>query len=31
VGEDWHYDGKISFGKALHYGTELIHFSAFGK
>jgi hypothetical protein len=31
VGEDWRYDAKISFGKALHYGPELIHFSAFGK
>jgi uridine phosphorylase len=31
VGEDWRYDGKRSFGKALHYGADLIHFSAFGK
>ncbi|HYN74384.1 MAG TPA: DUF6569 family protein [Candidatus Methanoperedens sp.] len=31
IGEDWRYDGKRSFGKALHYGTDLIHFSAFGK
>jgi hypothetical protein len=31
VGEDWRYDGKLSFGKALHYGADLIHFSAFGK
>jgi len=29
--EDWRYDGKRSFGKALHYGLDLIHFSAFGK
>jgi hypothetical protein len=31
VGEDWRYDAKRSFGKALHYGADLIHFSAFGK
>jgi hypothetical protein len=31
VGEDWRYDGKRSFGKALHYEADLIHFSAFGK
>jgi len=31
MGEDWRYDGKRSFGKALHYGPDLIHFSAFGK
>jgi hypothetical protein len=31
VGEDWRYDAKRSFGKALHYGGDLIHFSAFGK
>ena len=31
VGEDWRYEGKLSFGKALHYGADLIHFSAFGK
>ena len=31
MGEDWRYDGKRSFGKALHYGADLIHFSAFGK
>ncbi|GAB4244276.1 MAG: hypothetical protein OHK0028_22580 [Deltaproteobacteria bacterium] len=31
VGEDWRYDAKRSFGKALHYGPDLIHFSAFGK
>ena len=31
MGEDWRYDGKRSFGKALHYGSDLIHFSAFGK
>ena len=24
-------DAKRSFGKALHYGPDLIHFSAFGK
>jgi hypothetical protein len=31
VGEDWRYDGKLSFGKALQYHADLIHFSAFGK
>jgi len=31
MGEDWRYDAKRSFGKALHYGPDLIHFSAFGK
>jgi len=31
VGEDWRYDAKRSFGKALHYEADLIHFSAFGK
>jgi hypothetical protein len=31
VGEDWRYDAKRSFGKALQYGADLIHFSAFGK
>lgn len=31
VGEDWRYDAKRSFGKALHFGPDLIHFSAFGK
>jgi hypothetical protein len=31
VGEDWRYDGKLSFGKTLHYHADLIHFSAFGK
>jgi len=31
IGEDWRYDGKRSFGKALHYEAELVHFSAFGK
>ncbi len=31
LGEDWRYDAKRSFGKALHYGADLIHFSAFGK
>jgi hypothetical protein len=31
MGEDWRYEGKRSFGKALHYGADLIHFSAFGK
>jgi hypothetical protein len=31
VGEDWRYDAKRSFGKALHYRDELIHLSAFGK
>jgi hypothetical protein len=31
MGEDWRYDAKRSFGKALHYGADLIHFSAFGK
>jgi hypothetical protein len=31
IGEDWRYDAKRSFGKALHYGADLIHFSAFGK
>jgi hypothetical protein len=31
TGEDWRYDRKRSFGKALRYGADLIHFSAFGK
>lgn len=31
IGEDWRYDAKRSFGKALHYGADLIHYSAFGK
>jgi hypothetical protein len=31
VGEDWRYDAKRSFGKALHYEADLVHFSAFGK
>ncbi len=31
VGEDWRYDAKRSFGKALHHGADLIHFAAFGK
>ncbi len=31
AGEDWRYDAKRSFGKALCYGADLIHFSAFGK
>jgi hypothetical protein len=31
VGEDWRYDARHSFGKALCYGADLIHFSAFGK
>jgi len=31
LGEDWRYDAKRSFGKALHYGADLIHFSAFAK
>ncbi len=30
VGEDWRFEAKRSFGKALHYGADLIHFSAFG-
>ncbi len=31
VGEDWRYDAKRSFGKALHHGADLVHFSGFGK
>ncbi len=31
AGEDWRYDAKLSFGKALQYGPDLIQFSAFGK
>ena len=31
VGEDWRYDAKRSFGKALHHAGDLIHFSTFGK
>ena len=31
VGDDWRYDANRSFGKALRYGADLIHFSAFGK
>lgn len=31
IGEDWRYDAKRSFGKALHHGADLVHFSAFGK
>ncbi len=31
AGEDLRYDAKLSFGKALQYGADLIHFSAFGK
>lgn len=31
VGEDRRYDAKRSFGKALHYNGDLIHFSAFAK
>ncbi|MEK6756473.1 MAG: DUF6569 family protein [Bacteroidota bacterium] len=31
VGEDWRYDGKLSFGKALHFREELVHLSAFRK
>jgi hypothetical protein len=25
------FDREATFGKALHYGADLIHFSAFGK
>jgi len=31
IGEDWRYDAKRSFGKALHHEGGLVHFSAFGK
>lgn len=31
IGEDWRYDAKRSFGKALHHEGALVHFSAFGK
>jgi hypothetical protein len=29
VGEDWRYEGKRSFGKALHFEGALLHLSAF--
>ncbi len=31
LGEDYRFEGKVSFGKGLYFEGDLIHFSAFGK
>lgn len=31
IGEDWRYDGKRSFGKALYHETDLVHLSVFAR
>ncbi|RMG59471.1 MAG: hypothetical protein D6713_05295 [Deltaproteobacteria bacterium] len=31
IGEDYRYEGKLSFGKGLYYEGHLIHFSAFSR
>lgn len=31
IGEDWRYDGRRSFGKALCHGTDLVHLSVFAR
>jgi hypothetical protein len=31
IGEDWRYDGKRSFGKALCHETDLVHLSVFAR
>jgi hypothetical protein len=31
VGEDWRYEGKLTFGKALHFEGGLLHLSSFAQ